>query len=122
MIDEDTGKILGPLNQDVPTLEAANISTSTEKPNEFSNEDIVVTFPEGDNAGGQVKISAFDDVTSQYGKTDSRIVGAAEYVSKGMLFAAEYGANYTSSAAKKYTESTKATDTPLVFSQTTKNT
>lgn len=121
LIDEDTGKILGPLNQNVPTLQAANV-TSTEKPNEFSNEDIVVTFPEGNNAGGEVKISAFEDVTSQYGKTDSRIVGAAEYVSKGMLFAAEYGANYTSSAAKRYTESTKATDTPLVFSQTTKNT
>lgn len=123
LIDEDTGKILGPLNQNVPTLEAANISSSSsQKPNEFSDENIVVTFPEGDNDGGQVKISAFDDVKSQYGKTDSRIVGAAEYVSKGILFAADYGANYTSSAAKKYTESTKATDTPLVFSQTTKNT
>lgn len=124
LIDEDTGKILGPLHQSVPTLEAANISspTSTEKPNEMSSEDIVVTFPEGDNAGGQVQISAFDDIKAQYGKSDSKIVGAAEYVSKGMLFAAEYGANYTSSAAKRYTENTKATDTPMVFSQTTKNT
>lgn len=123
LIDEDTGKILGPLNQSVPTLEAANISSSTtDKPNEMSSENIVVTFPEGDNAGGQVQISAFDDIKSQYGKSDSKIVGAAEYVSKGMLFAAEYGANYTSSAAKRYTESTKATDTPMVFSQTTKNT
>lgn len=123
LIDEDTGKIVGPLNQSVPTLEAANISqSSTDKPNEFSSENIVVTFPEGDNAGGQVQISAFDDITSQYGKSDSRIVAAAEYVSKGMLFAAEYGANYTSSAAKRYTETTKATETPMVFSQTTKNT
>lgn len=122
LIDEDTGKILGPLNQNVPMSEAANINHSNEKPNEFSSEDIVVTFPEGENAGGEVQISAFHDITSQYGKSDSRIVGAAEYVSRGMLFAAEYGANYTSSAAKRYTESTKATETPLVFSQTTKNT
>jgi hypothetical protein len=125
LIDEDTGKILGPLNQNLPAHEAANITKNSlsENANEFSSEDIVVSFPEGKDAGtGEVQISAFQDVTSQYGKTDSRIVGAAEYVSRGVLFAAEYGANYTSSAAKKYTEQTKATDTPLIFSQTTKNT
>lgn len=126
LIDEETGKILGPLNQSIPTSESEKVTLQSkqEVPNAFSDNDIVVTFPEGGDAsnGAPITISVFDDIKSQYGKSDSKIVGAAEYVSKGMLFAAEYGATYTSSAAKRYTEQTKATETPLVFSQTTKNT
>lgn len=125
LVDESTGKILGPLEQSMPMGESQRI-TSTEAPNQMADGDpVVINFPEDPNAipgtpAAEITVSPFDNIRSQYGRSDSKIVGAAEYVSKGLLFAAEYGANYTSKAANDYTQRTKATDTPLVFSPTTK--
>ena len=122
LIDETTGKVLGPLNQQMNVDESSRI-TSSERPGQMSSQDPVVVQFGGTNSvtgEAEVKVSAFDDVTRNYGKSDSKMVGAAEYVSRGILFAAEYGANYTSKAANDYKARTKATDTPLVFSATTK--
>ena len=124
LVDETTGKILGPLEQSMQMGEANRI-TSTEAPNQMADGDpVVVNFPDENAIPGtpqaEITVSPFDNIRSNYGKSDSKIVGAAEYVSKGILFAAEYGANYTSKSAKDFTQRTKATDSPLVFSPTTK--
>jgi spartin len=124
LVDEATGKVLGPLSQDVPIAGGQSISTSNDKPGQTtSDEAVVVSFygdQEGDQSGQPVRVSPFDDLTRDFGKSNSKILGAAEYVSKGILFAAEYGANTVSGAANNYVKTTKATDSPLVFSDTTK--
>ena len=117
---------MGQLNQSMPISEGQNIS-GAESPGQMSSSDPVVIYGNGndedddvDLTDQRVQVSAFSDVTRNYGKSNSRIVGAAEFLSQSFLSVAEYGANYTNSATKNYTERTKATDNPLVFSDTTK--
>ena len=98
--------------------------SGTESPGRMSNDDpVVVSFPSSDDPSAinqPLQVSVFDDIKRNYGKSNSRIVGAAEFLSQSILSAAEYGANSVNSAAKNYTERTKATDAPLAFSDTTK--
>ena len=124
LIDETTGKVLGPLNQRIDINEAQLVSAG-ERPGQVSSQDpVLVQFPtelDGSQAqGGDIKVSPFSDLTSQYGRNNSKIVGAAEYVSRGILFAAEMAGNQVQGAAAGYKKRTKATDSPLVFSPTTK--
>lgn len=122
LVDEDTGKIIGPLDGPMTPMDESKRILSTEAPNQMAEgQPVVVDFGgEPGTPGQEITISPLDDIRSKYGQTDSKIVGAAEYVSKGILFAADYGANRVSSAAKDYRSRTKATDSPLVFSPTAK--
>lgn len=123
LMDETSGKILGPLTGAMPMQEGQGVGAENVPGQTTSDQAVVISLPSDDDpagAGGAAQVSAFDDFTRDFGKSDSKLINAAEYVSKGLLFAAEYGANTVSSAAANYTKTTKATETPLVFSDTTK--
>lgn len=124
LIDENTGKVLGPLSQQI-NIDEAQMVAAGEQPGQVSSQDpVLVQFPTdasgAQTTSGEIRVSPFQELTSTYGRSNSKVVGAAEYVSRGILFAAEYAGSSVSSAAAGYKARTRATDSPMVFSPTTK--
>jgi len=119
LMDESNGDIFGDLA--MPFNEDQNLQAQIDSRHD-DKEPVVVTFDGTTSPNGtpNVQISILSDVTSKYGKSSSKIVGGAEYLSRGILYGAEKLGSGMSSAASSYTTSTKPTDSPLVFSPTVK--
>jgi len=114
LMDESNGDIVGdlalPFNEDHGLQQQIDAESDPKEP-------VVVTFDGTTTPNGtpNVQISTLAAVKSKYGQNPSKIVGGAEYLSRGILYGAEKLGSGMSSVATTYTTKTKATESPLVF-------
>jgi len=116
LIDESDGRIVGDLA--MPMTEDSNMLDS-DRPDK---EPVIITIDDSQAGAPTIHVSPLSELQSRFGKSDSKIVGGAEYLSRGILFGAEKLGTGLNSVATSYTAKTKPTDSPLVFHPVVKGT
>jgi hypothetical protein len=119
LVEEQTGDIVGDMSHTLPVNEDPSLAKLDE---EGRGDEPVVVDVVGEGDQTKVTVSPLSKVRESYGKSDSRLVGAAEYVSSGIIFAAEKAASGLDSVANSYKTKNKPTESPIVFRPATKST
>jgi len=103
LIDENTGSVVAEVEGriDGPVADGAN-----------EKDPVLVET----DARGDLKIAP---LRASYGQSNSRLIGGAETVSRGILFLAEKVGSSAQGAASRYTANNPPTDSPIKFSPTT---
>ncbi|KAL8284204.1 hypothetical protein RQP46_004953 [Phenoliferia psychrophenolica] len=116
LVDEGDGTIIGELSSKInedPLLALEGSGSGSKEP--------VVVDVGGEAANGLISVRPISAWKATENPTGSKIISLGDFVSHGLIMGAEVLGRGMSFGASKIVEGTKATDTPLVFSERTKS-
>lgn len=110
---DDKGVIVGELSGDIELTEDASLGKGGASNPE---EPVVVSFPDPELDGkARATVSPLSHIYSEYGQSGSRLIGGAEWISRGILIGSETLSAKLHGAARGFIGSRPPTATPMVF-------
>ncbi|KEI39450.1 uncharacterized protein L969DRAFT_17372 [Mixia osmundae IAM 14324] len=114
LVEQGSGQVVGTLDKDSTKMTEDDALSIDD--DDTAKEPVIVDF----GSNGTITVSPLSQVTAGYGQSGSRLIGAGEYISRGVVSAAEKLSTKMQTASANYVQSRPATETPLVFHPTAK--